>query len=99
MSVSTAHLHIWHSMQELASLLLMAGCCAIELELHAACMQAVATQHPEQLSAKQLAEADGAAVQRFFGWPRPVPLQDVRASLVRQVGTSTVSLLGGTLGS
>lgn len=38
------------------------------------------------LSAERLSVIDGAGVQRLLGWPRPVPLQDERARLLREVG-------------
>ena len=48
-------------------------------------VQAVVTQDAEALSAARLAQADGPTIQRFFDWPKPVPLQDLRAGLVREV--------------
>ena len=48
-------------------------------------LQAVAQQHPDQLSAERLAQADEAAVQRFFDWPSSVPHLTKRARLVREV--------------
>ena len=52
----------------------------------------------QALSADCLAGMDGPGVQALFGWPRPVPLQDTRASLLREV-TCCSPLAGALLDS
>ena len=52
---------------------------------HAVLEQALVVEDSEALSAARLAQADGSTIQRYFRWPRPVPLQDLRAGLVREV--------------
>lgn len=37
------------------------------------------------LDAARLAELDGPGVRRLLGWPRPLPLEDERARLLREV--------------
>ena len=62
-----------------SNLLHVPSCNSVVLE------QALVAEDPGALSAARLAQADGSTIQHYFRWPRPVPLQDLRASLVREV--------------
>jgi hypothetical protein len=42
---------------------------------------------PKALEAERLAQIDGPSVQRLVRWPRPLPLQEERARLLREVNT------------
>jgi hypothetical protein len=51
---------------------------------------------PGALDAKRLTGIDGPALRKMLGWPRPLPLEDERARLLREVGQGLLNHFGGS---
>ncbi|KAJ9534515.1 hypothetical protein QJQ45_022133 [Haematococcus lacustris] len=49
------------------------------------------------LAAERLVQCQGEDVQALLGWPRPVPLQEERARLLREVGAGLLQHCGGSV--
>ncbi|KAL6761190.1 hypothetical protein V8C86DRAFT_2537458 [Haematococcus lacustris] len=49
------------------------------------------------LAAERLVQCKGEDVQALLGWPRPVPLQEERARLLREVGAGLLQHCGGSV--
>jgi len=48
------------------------------------------------LDADRLALIDGPALRALLGWPRPLPLEEERARLIREVGAGLAANFGGS---
>ena len=68
-----------------------------ELEYHhlAGGVKAAVAADPGALDAVRLAAIDGPGVRALVGWPRPLPLEQERARLLREVGAALQQLYGG----
>jgi hypothetical protein len=58
----------------------------LEYEHLAGGLRAALLQDPAALDAQRLATVDGPALRRLLRWPRPLPLEEERARLLREVG-------------
>jgi len=48
------------------------------------------------LDAKRLTGIDGPKLRQMLGWPRPLPLEDERARLLREIGQGLINHFGGS---
>lgn len=68
-----------------------------ELEYHhlAGGLKRALLADPSALDASRLAAIDGPGVRRLLTWPRPLPLEEERARLLREVGAALLEQYGG----
>ncbi|GFH19570.1 queuosine salvage protein, partial [Haematococcus lacustris] len=69
----------------------------LEYEHLAKGVKAAVLADPNCLASGRLAQCQGKDVQALLGWPRPVPLQEERARLLREVGAGLLQHCGGSV--